>query len=106
MHDVSIKSLRKLCHLDKIKWTTHALSRMRERKISSDIVINAILSGEIIKLYQDDKPFPSCLVFNMDSAAPLHVVVSTDRINVYVITAYQPILDEWENDYKTRKEMI
>ena len=105
MLDISIDSLRILCREDKIKWTTHALTRMRERKISSETIINAILSGEIIKKYQDDKPYPSCLIFNNDYNEPLHVVVSTDSDSIYIITTYLPTLDEWENDCKTRREI-
>ena len=102
---MDIEVLRALCRDEKIKWTIHALKRIRERKILSASVIDAVLSGEIITQYQDDKPFPSCLIFNNDNAAPLHVVISTDKEKIYIITAYFPTLDEWENDYKTRKEI-
>ena len=104
MHDISIERLRTMCGEDRIKWTTHALARMRERKISSETIINTILSGEIIKQYQDDRPHPSCLIFNNDFAFPLHVVASTDDENIFIITTYLPTLDEWQNDYKTRRE--
>ena len=78
---------------------------MRERKISSNVIINTVLYGEIIKQYEDDKPFPSYLVYNKDIHKPIHIVVSTDDENLYIITAYTPTLDEWERDFKTRKEM-
>lgn len=93
-----------MCRNDKIKWTLHALKRIRQRKILSDDVVNAILVGEIIEQYKDDKYFPSCLIFNSDCSAPIHAVASTDGENANIITAYTPTLDEWENDYKTRKE--
>jgi translation elongation factor EF-4 len=64
--EISVETLRGLCLDDKVKWTLHALKRMRERKISAQAVIDTILSGEIIERYQDDKPFPSCLIFNCD----------------------------------------
>ena len=104
MHDINIENLRALCREDRIKWTSHALTRMRERKVSSDTIINAVLSGEIIKQYRDDKPYPSCLIFNEDYNEPLHVVVSTDGESIFMITTYLPTLDEWQNDYKTRRE--
>jgi len=101
--DIDIEILRALCRDDKIKWTIHALKRIRKRKILSDAVINAVLSGEIIEQYQDDKYFPSCLIFNNDYDAPLHAVVSAGNEILHIITAYCPTFDEWENDYKTRK---
>ena len=103
MQKLSIDILRNLCHDKRIKWTLHALKRIRQRHIKSSAVIDAICSGEIITHYQDDKPFPSCLIFNGDNGAPIHVVASTDGETAYIITAYVPSADEWENDYVTRK---
>jgi hypothetical protein len=104
MDEIKIEILCTLCRNDKIIWTLHALKRIRKRKISPKSVIDTILSGEIIKQYQTDKPFPSCLIFNKNTDTPLHAVVSSDNKNVYIVTAYYPTLNEWENDYKTRKE--
>ncbi len=101
---MDIENLRALCQDEKIKWTIHALKRIRERKISAGTVIDTIMTGNIIKQYQDDKPFPSCLIFYGASEPPLHVVASSDGVSVYIITAYIPTIDEWESDYVTRKE--
>jgi len=30
-------------------------------------------------------------------------VVGTDNINLWLITAYYPSIEKWNNDYKTRK---
>jgi len=101
---ININILRDICHDNKIKWTLHALERIRERGISFNAVVNTILHGEVITYYHDDNPFPSCLIFNSDIGSPLHVVASTDGKTVYIITAYIPTFDEWECDYKIRKE--
>ena len=101
---INTEDLRALCCENKIKWTLHALKRIRDRKILSDKVINAVLSGEIIEQYRDDKYFPSCLIFNCDYDEPIHAVVSIGNGTVHIITAYNPTLEEWESDFKTRKE--
>jgi hypothetical protein len=106
MSDIDIKLLRELWTNDNIKWTTHALKRIRERKIESSLVEKTIFSGVIIKQYQDGKPHPSCLIFNKDYDNPLHIVVSTDKINIFIITAYYPALDEWERNYEIRKVTV
>jgi len=103
MDMLNIDILRDVCQDNQIKWTLHALSRIRKRKISSGAVISTILNGDIVKHYHDDKPFPSWLIYNNDSKSPLHVVTSTDGKYVYIITAYVPTLDEWEDDYVTRR---
>ena len=101
---ICIDVLQAICSDNKIKWTLHALKRIRERKIPSSAVINAIIHGEAITYYHDDKPFPSYLIFNGIEDSPLHVVASTDNSTVHIITAYIPALDEWENDFKTRRK--
>lgn len=101
---IDIDGLQDICRDNKIKWTLHALKRIRERKISSNTVINAIIHGEAITYYHDDKPFPSYLIFNGIEDSPIHVVASTDSSTVYVITAYIPTLDDWEDDFKTRRK--
>lgn len=101
---LQIDDLRKLCTDDTIIMTAHVIKRCKERNIDSDSIINAILHGEIIKQYEDDKPFPSCLLLGMSiDGRYLHVVVASDNINLHIITAYYPNAGEWEPDFKTRK---
>ncbi len=105
MVEINIDTLRKLCKQDKIKWSMHALKRLRERHISIDDYLNCIYTGEIIEQYPNDYPKPSCLVFGYNiSNLILHTVSGCDNVYVYAITAYYPNNNEWENDYKTRKE--
>lgn len=35
---------------------------------NSDSIIKVIMQGEIIKQYEDDKPFPSCLLLGMSTS--------------------------------------
>jgi len=100
---MKIEDLRTLCIEDKIKWSLHAMKRLRERKISIDDFINVIKTGEIIEPYPDDYPHPSCLIFGYSNAKqPLHVVIGCDKVFIYAITAYYPNRKEWELDLKTR----
>ena len=46
----------------RIEWQTHALERMMKRGISTQIVKQVLLEGEIIEDYPDDKPFPTIVV--------------------------------------------
>lgn len=105
MMDISIQKLRNLCQDKLIKWTTHALERLQERNISLDQVRNAILNGEIIEQYPNDRPFPSCLVVGwMENNVPLHVVCGIGNDFLWIITSYYPNPEKWENDNKTRKD--
>ncbi len=56
--------------------------------------------------YPQDRPFPSCLIFKMIEGKPYHVAVSFDSEykKAYIITAYNPSLDKFEPDFKTRRK--
>ena len=58
-----------------------------------------------IKEYSEDYPFPSSLFLGWVENKPIHVLASYDELNdfVHIITAYEPSLDIFESDYKTRK---
>lgn len=101
---ISIKQLRALNKPENIAITEHARIRLYERMISIDDIVNGIDTGEIIKQYEDDKPLPSCLVLGFSVKSEyIHIVVSCDTDFIYLITAYFPGPNMWENDFKTRK---
>ncbi len=87
-----------------IFWQKHALQRMMERGISRKAVKFAIENGMVIEKYEDDKPFPSFLVACIKQPKPLHVVISVDAKKLYVITAYYPDSNHFEDDFITRKK--
>lgn len=102
---IDIEQLRALNKPEQMAITEHARRRLIERNISVNDIIQCIDSGEIIKQYEDDKPFPSCLVLGASVGGEyIHVVVSHDSDWLYLITAYHPDSDAWEPDFKTRKE--
>lgn len=104
---IDIESLRDLNSPEYIAITEHARQRLIERGITVNDIVKCISTGEIIKQYEDDKPFPSCLILGMAvNNSYIHVVVSHDEEWIYLITAYYPDRDLWESDFKTRKETI
>lgn len=101
---LDIKEIIKNCNDDTILLTAYSKNRCVERGIKFDDIKNAIQTGEIIEQYEDDKPFPSCLIFGYsENNKVLHVVLSMDGNYIYVITAYFPNLMKWNEDFKTRR---
>ncbi len=101
---MEIDVLRDLIEKHRIRWSTHCLERMGERDISRADVKNCIGNGEIIEDYPNDFPYPSCLIFGYANENKiLHVVVGTDGHWLYIITAYYPSSDWFENDMRTRR---
>ena len=75
-------------------FTDHALQRMIRRDISDTEVIEAILAGEIIEEYPDDKYSPSCLIYGQTKAGRhIHVQCCLPP-RVKVITTYDPDPEE------------
>jgi hypothetical protein len=83
---------------------THT-EKLRRRKIASEMIEQAISTGELIEAYPADPRGPSCLIFGYtDDGRPLHVVCGNlDEKRLLIITAYGPDHEEWEADWKTRK---
>ncbi|MCL1820068.1 MAG: DUF4258 domain-containing protein [Oscillospiraceae bacterium] len=101
---LNIADLRNLCCDKSIAVTKHARIRLIERGITIGDVQNAAQTGEIIKQYEDDAPFPSCLLLGKtEQNKYIHIVASIDSGYLYVITAYYPDENEWESNLKIRK---
>ena len=105
MDKIRIEQLRELCgDMDNIEITQHTLLRFNERKIKLKDVMNAIQNGKIIEQYPSDYPFPSCLLLGfMLNNQRLHTVCGLGNHKLWLITAYIPTIDKWEDDYETRK---
>lgn len=101
---IDIETLKKMNQPEKIALTKHARQRLAERNITVADIVNGIKTGEIIKQYEDDKPLPSCLILGFSvNNNYIHIVVSNDTDYIYLITAYYPNKEQWEDDFKTRK---
>jgi Domain of unknown function (DUF4258) len=85
--------------------SSHAVRRMFARRISEAEVKIAIDRGTIIESYPDDTPFASYLVLDFIDGRPIHVVYSIDELTniFYVITAYSPDSEIWQNNFSVRK---
>ena len=105
MEILSIETIKSLVKMGKLRWTNHIMIRLLQRNISQSDIEKTLLNGEIIEEYEDDYPYPSCLVFgrNLDNEV-IHVVCGSNGEELWIITAYYPDRTEWEKDLKTRRE--
>lgn len=103
--ELDINDLHKICRPENIEITTHAAKRLEQRNICLNDILACIRNGEIIEQYPDDYPYPSCLVLGFSLKQRfLHVVVGSDLNTIWIITAYYPDKNKWENNFKIRKE--
>ena len=92
-----------------VRYSAHARHEMRTEprgKISEAEVREAVLTGEVIMDYQDDKPLPSILILGFSrNRRPIHLVAAYDPADdvAIVITAYEPTPDLWFDLRKRRR---
>ena len=102
---ITIDLLNRLYQQDAVFFTQHVIERCKQRHITPAQIKLTLTTGEIIKEYPDDTPYPSCLILGYPSEnQPLHVVVGTNGEAARIITAYYPDPNQWQSDMKTRKE--
>ena len=101
---LSIDGIKKATREGKLLFTDHAVRQMAKRSILDTEVREAILSGEIIESYPDDKYSPSCLIYgHTEAGRALHVQCSFPPV-VRVITAYEPDPIEWTDNRARKRE--
>jgi hypothetical protein len=90
----------------RLVFSGHAVKQMFQRRISRDEVKSVLAEGEVIAEYPDNRPYPSYLMLRVVNQRPIHVVAAKDAetLTAYVVTAYEPDLNLWQPDFKTRKQ--
>lgn len=79
---------------------------MFKRNISVDDVKFALVNGELIVTYVNDKPFPSYLLLAYVGNRPIHILTGKDETleRCIIITAYEPDESIWEIGFKLKKK--
>ena len=90
---------------EQVVFSGHAIQRMFQRGIGLGAVLAVVARGETVATYADDTPHPSRLLLGFVGAKPLHVVVALDESTgaCIVVTAYEPAIEQWGADFRTRK---
>ena len=102
---MDLEQIQAYCKENKLRWTQHIFRRLIERDISMTDVRDAILSGDIIEMYPEDYPDPSCLILGHSKTKQyLHVVCGIHNDELWLITAYVPNPEKWSDDFRSRKE--
>ncbi|MCF8090409.1 MAG: DUF4258 domain-containing protein [Desulfotignum sp.] len=101
-----MKKIQSAFEKKNIVWRQHALERMLERKISRKDVSHILKNGEMIESYPSASPYPGFLISGVIGKKRIHVVVAWDESadSVYVITAYIPDMEHFQENGITRKE--
>ena len=76
--------------------TQHAQQEMAEEEIMLGEVLQALANGQVLEDYPQHRRGACCLVGGWTQAGrPLHVVCTTARPVLIIITAYEPKPPKW-----------
>ena len=106
MKPLDVELLRQAVREQRVEWRKHVVQKLAERGLAQRAVLDVLLTGERIRDYTEDRPFPSALFLGYAGSKPVHVVAACDETNrrAFIITAYEPSLDIFESDYRTKKK--
>lgn len=102
---MDMEQIKMLCKDATIEVTQHILMRCQQRNITYNEIKDVICNGNIIEKYPDDYPYPSCLILGTTTKGrKIHVVVGVEESCLWLITAYEPDPEQWDSEYRIRKE--
>jgi hypothetical protein len=89
----------------RLVFRVHALQRMFQRHISTVDVKHVLETGQVIREYPDDTPYPSRLILGWVQQRPIHVVIAEDQDakEQIIITVYEPDSDLWDVDFRRKR---
>ena len=92
---MTIEGIKDKIRHGEYRFSDHVVKRMIRRSIDRSEIEDAVMAGEIIEEYPDDKYSPSCLIYGRTrDGRDLHVQLSLPP-SVIIITAYDPVESEW-----------
>lgn len=105
--ELDILALVREAAVKRILFLPHAINQMNspERMISTQEVRAVLLRGVVIEDYAQDVRGHSCLMLGWgEGNRPLHVVCAPKPDYLAIITTYLPSPEQWEADWRTRRE--
>jgi hypothetical protein len=107
MKPLDLAVLREAVAEERIQWRRHVLEKLAERGIQQQAVREVLLKARRFGITRKIAPFRARVFLGYIGGKPLHVVAACDEISrqAFVITAYEPSLDVFESDYRTRKKL-
>ena len=91
-----LDTLRSQAKSQQIRVTQHAQEEMTQESILLDQVIQAINTAQILENYPNHRRGACCLLHGVDATGrDIHIVCTTSRNLLIIITVYLPTLPKW-----------
>jgi hypothetical protein len=105
--DDPLEFIRSCVRQGELFWTYHVNMCLRGRFINRQAILQSYESYEIIEEYPRGKYLPSYLVYSDYQGDIFHVLFAVDleKVNVRIVTVYRPNSEEWEEGFRTRRDI-
>jgi hypothetical protein len=99
-----LEQIRAQADVENIRVTQHAQQEMVEEDIILDEVLEVIATGQILENYPEHRRGACCLLSGLTrNGRPLHIVCTTARPALIIITAYEPKPPRWITPTQRRR---
>jgi hypothetical protein len=99
----ALEQIRAQADIENIRITQHAQQEMAEEDIALDEVLEAIATGQILENYPEHRRGACCLLNGVTKKGrPLHIVCTTVRPVLIIITVYEAKPPKWTTPTQRR----
>ena len=99
-----LERVRDQARTNNVRITQHAQQEMTDEGISLDEVLEAISDGQVVEDYAQHRRGACCLLYGRTRAGrDVHVVCTTDRPTLIIVTVYEPRLPKWVTPTQRRR---
>jgi hypothetical protein len=97
------KRIREQARTEEVRVTQHALQEMVEDGFTLDDVLFGCQNGEVLENYPEHRRGACCLLWGRTrSGRAIHVVCTTERSVLIIITVYEPKPPKWRTPTQRR----
>lgn len=102
---IDLEHIKELIRREQFIISGHARSRMFQRNVDTDELMEVMIESQIIETYPEDAPCPSALLLGFLRDEAYHVVVAQCADHIRMVTMYSPAKDKWiDNRIRTDKQ--
>lgn len=99
-----LERIRAQADVENLRITQHAQQEMVEEGITLDEVLETIAKGQILENYPEHRRGACCLLSGLtQDDRPLHIVCTTARPVLIIITVYEPKPPKWITSTRRRQ---
>ena len=102
--DVMLARIQRQAAAEALRVTQHAQKEMDAEEIALDEVLAAIANGQVLENYSEHKRGACCLLYGRTHRGrPLHIVCTTTKPLLIIITVYEPLPPKWLSPTQRRE---